>query len=356
MKKILLFMLSLISFSCTAMDQIMEIKAIENPHSVGFLFDDSVVIAGENGAIIWSLIINKERACLDKKKVTNLTISDDRFNIGLLSKKQLAVFGNAGDRKWKHKPIDKQSALAFNPTDSQLITYNKGQLTFHNYSSKISYTKKVLFEKLTHNSCLACHPAGKEFAYPSSGRVLSSVQLDIDSYAKGILTAQDSIIDVAYSPDGNVIAVNDCHNGCFIYDTHTKTSHYLQNGYIKLCVGMAFHPKLSILALLMTNNAIQYWNYKTKKFVALRLHTVRNHIRLIPITQRLHFSPDGKMLIVAFNDRCAVLRVPQNNIIIRYWLLRKMLNPVPELVTTILQKIDSLSGLYQFKLTELSLT
>lgn len=342
-------------FSCSAMDLIMEIRGIEEPDSVVFIYDDLAVIGGKNGTALWSLIINEERAYLAKAKTAGLTLSNNRFNIGLLNKKQLTVFGNTGNKKWKKKRINKNTACAFSPVDNILFTYYKGYFSFHNYVTNISYTKKIPSQSLSHKACIACHPAGKELVYTSSDKILSTIQLDEYCNTKGLLTAQNYIIDVTYSPNGEFIAVNDHDHGCFIYNRKTKESTYLKNGYNKHCVAMTFHPQLAILALLMTNNAIQYWNYKTKRIVASRVHTVRNHIRSIPITQRLHFSPNGKQLIVAFNDRCTVLRAPQNNIIQQYWLFKKMGLP-RDLIKIIFGKMISFSGLYHFNLVELSLT
>ncbi|HLC07273.1 MAG TPA: WD40 repeat domain-containing protein [Candidatus Babeliales bacterium] len=338
---------------CSAMDCLAEITYIPNPTCVAFLDDYRVVIGGDR--CITLNLINAKTRQLDPTQIFHITLSNDGTRFALSSRKKLAIFSTFTEKqRWKQKPLTEGSAIVFSPTGSSLFAYFPGKLTSYNWFDKELETHGVQSFTQFPTVLISCHPTEKKLLYPSSANTLSTIDPDNDYAIEKVCTTKDPVIAGTYGPDGNIIAVNNHYRGCCLYNPKTKYCCNLLLNIYENIVGIAFHKSRPILVVLIDNNAIQYWNYRTNALIATRTGTTdpQDWIDYPYLTQRLAFSPNGEKLIVALKNKCLVLQVPKNNIIMLYRLLKHH-GILPEIIKLILYKLALFFKFHQINFAEL---
>lgn len=343
---------------CQGMQFSKKITLVEKPTSVIALDYIHCVIAG-SGCIMVNLINSQENRILDITKTYHVALNNDQTRFAISSKKKLAVYSAfTGKKLWQTKPIFPNSTLAFSPRESVLFAYSPGYLTSYNYVNKTSETHNILSLVEFSSSPISCHPTENKLLYPSTQDTLSTIDLEKKYEIKLVHAPKKSIIYGTYSPDGNCIAINNDFHSYSIYEPGIHFCYCMPaRSFMAKIVAFAFHPHRPILAILFDNNSLRYINYKTKELIGIRMHSIRIRKWIneqIP-NQRLSFLFDGKRLMMALKDKCIILRVPENNLLLIYYTLKRH-NLFSDIIRLILDKFARSLGLYSVSLIQLSKT
>lgn len=342
-----------ISSVCLAMDCITELTYVQKPTSVAFLDDYRIVMGGEK-CITFNLI-NAKIKLIDPTETFHITVSNNTTKFALASKKQLAIFSTFTEKKrWKQKPLREGSSIAFSQNDLSLFAYCPGKLTVYNCCNKKIETHGIQSSTEFQTTLISCHPSEKKLLYPSSDNTLSTINLENYS-TQSVYTTKDRIIAGIYSPNGNIIAVNNHYKGCCLYNPQTNHSYNLLTSIYENIVAASFHKSRPLFAILLDNNTVQYWSYGTNNaLIASRIYTTHSsdHIAYPHLTERLAFSPNGEKLLVALKNKCLLLEVPKNNIAFFYFVLKQYVI-VPEIIKLILHKLALSFKFHQIDFAEL---
>ena len=120
-----------------------------------------------------------------------------------------------------------------------------------------------------------------------------------------------SINEIAYSPDGNQLAVASSI-GIWMYDAHTGEELNLFTGHTRAVESVSFSPDGQTLASGYSDNTLLLWDVRTGE--TLRALTGHTHYVL-----SVSFSPDGQMLASGSSDGTLLL-----------WALTPASTPEPE--------------------------
>jgi WD40 repeat protein len=181
---------------------------------------------------------------------------------------------------------------------------------------------------------------------------------DIKSVAKTrlITNLKYACTGCQYSGDGRALAFKEEHtDSYFIYNHNTNPSSAYE---IDKGQDATFHPHNNLLALLLDDDSIEFYNYETLTLIAKTssLLVLQN---LLPIkmqnynnAKKLAFSPNGTEFIVTSLTKCYRINTLQNNLFEICYVLS---NSLPkDLVKIILQQIVPHSSLVYINLAELS--
>jgi WD40 repeat protein len=340
--------------SCLGMNCFKEITLVNNPVSVAYLDDHRLVIAGDRCVLI--NFINDEVRKLNNEKIFHLALNKNRTRFALLNEKQLVVYSAFNLKKIKStKEVSPLSSIIFSPNRNIIFAYFPGKLTLFNYVTKLLQNCGIQSFIQNTTTQISCHPTKNILLYSRTENILSSMHFTLDHKCtiEDIYNAkEDVLLGGMYSPDGNFIFINNFHNGCYIYDPLTKFSYKLFKSIRDNPIAVDFHPYRPILAMLIDNSDIQYWNYKIKDLIG-RVQTIKNTSRITYSNTigRVAFSPNGNKLAIALNDKCIILNVPQNNFFIVYWLFKYYGIP-RELISFMIQKYIETCGLQDSNLIE----
>jgi WD40 repeat protein len=103
------------------------------------------------------------------------------------------------------------------------------------------------------------------------------------------LVGKGAITQIAYSPDGTLLAVADDSARVWLYETPTLTAVGVLQGHTKGVEAVAFSPDGKLLASGSTDKTVRLWEVAQRGEVAvLKGHT--------SIVKGVAFSPDGTLL------------------------------------------------------------
>jgi len=325
---------------------------------------DKIFIAGADGVHIYHNY-TKTISTLSDKPAFHTALHPRTMDLAISNDTELAVYNtNTQEKKWHTQRslyLWKTTSIVFSSIDDTVCSYKKGTFSLHSSKKLPLHQFSVPYNVRNTAYCvqISCHPHKKEFLYPSGKQTISIVEPNRFHETKETITSpqSDHILHALYNPNATVIAMNDTHGQCYLYDVTTNAGELLQHSLSSIpshYISMVFHPHDNILALLTDNNSIHYWNYKTKQIIAItnsyideNESTETTHFSR---TKRLDFSPDGKFLAVAFSHACHKLPTPLNNLLMMYCLLRNHLpHDIIKIITHLIPQILELENLNFFE-------
>ncbi|MGI5864398.1 MAG: protein kinase domain-containing protein [Myxococcales bacterium] len=104
-----------------------------------------------------------------------------------------------------------------------------------------------------------------------------------------VLTTSDAVEQVAFSPDGALLAAS-AGNQVHLWDLTTRRQHAPLEGHTDRVYGVAFSPDGALIASSGRDRAIILWRAATGE----RLRTLQGHADTV---QTIKFSPDGRRLL-----------------------------------------------------------
>lgn len=301
---------------------------------------NKIFLAGTSGLEAYNTI-TKQRTSLSDKPTHHIALHQNLDKLAVSNQRELAIYNTHNEKKIEILPplVHWQSTpITFSSTDDILYSYRKGIFTAHNPQP---LTLKKCHVSRTHDTAhciqIMCHPIKKEFLYPSARREIAIItpKNSFNNIQTISSPANDYISHAIYNPDATIIAINDTHEKCCIFDLTNNVCEILY--YPSHCTAehytsMVFHPKRKIIALLTDKGSVHYWNYITKKIIAVTYNYLRPNNDTeqtihISRTKQLDFSPDGKYLALALSDKFRILTVPYDNLVMIHYVIKKNIHP-----------------------------
>jgi len=196
-----------------------------------------------------------------------------------------------------------------------LLGYTKWNNIVREYGyiiEKYNYKENCYTEHSFSNPApFACHPTKQQVCVACNFQKPAIYSIDNFSVIKtmplsDLMAHTNSYTLCEYSPNGSFIATG---NDMFLYiwNLRTEKASMLPVVERENIQKIAFHPNNIILTLLSLNHhscsIIRYWDLLTRK-------PIKEMQPLKGIGLDLSFSPDGKKIVVAFNNRCVIYPVP----------------------------------------------
>ena|SRR5581483_11649916 len=365
MKRIHIVITTLLLFLSTSTHAMKEIASpIENPTHVKFLSNATVAIGGTNGFCIHNIHTQKTAHFQPNDAIYDMCDNP--------SKTRLAVSCNGIITIYDIKtPTDKKTfdiktlvpkitaepiAITFNSQNEHILfMHDRFVLIALNTTTD---TASTLYSFCAPNNLTTPIPKRPIICHPLKEEVLFNSFCDCGhQFHCKIYTPQDiqALEYITYVKDYILNAVGSLQAIKVFNEISSKWGLRLHpypyhdfNAYIACdtknnaqCTAMAFHPQQNVLATLFDNHELHYWDCKkinwstTKnkdKIKPYRTITLPEHCKAPTSTcyNGLSFSPNGKYLILALQDRCILRNIAwdlcsaekQKSLILVYWALR----------------------------------
>jgi len=138
----------------------------------------------------------------------------------------------------------------------------------------------------------------------------------------------NGIYDCFYSPDGSCIAVTNCEFVAFVDSNKESKKQKYPSFCFRDSYGLGgtiqFHPNSKVLGLLYLTRErgkdkarLIYWDIEMQQEIGRSSFETRAY--------DFGFSPDGKFVVVAKENECAVLSVPEEVVYNGYYRIEKLL-------------------------------
>lgn len=349
-----------IAFSSTLACAMKEIPSpIKNPTHVKFLSNATVAIGGTNGFCIHNIWTQKTNHFQQTDAIYDMCDNP--------SKTRLAISYNGIITIYDIKtPTDKKTfdiktlvpkitaepiAITFNSQNEHILfMHDRSVLMALNTTTGTTETlniSDVPIDQTVPKRPIICDSSQQVLfnSYCWHCRIFHLM-----SYAPEKVTAlyTDIVNNYRLNIHNSLQAVNALvHNNLYYLKLHIYP-YKSDNGVITCdtknnaqCTAMAFHPQQDVLATLFDNHELHYWDCKkinwstTKnkdKIKPYRTITLPEHCKAPTRTchNGLSFSPNGKYLILALQDRCILRNIvwdlcsaeKQKSLILVYWALR----------------------------------
>lgn len=311
--------------------------------SIAFSPDGKILASGswDNTIILWNLATGKpigEPLTGHSNSVTRVAFSPDGSILASGSSDQTVILWdvsavlNTSVPKSQH--IDKflaghsktVSSVVFSPDSKTLISGSyDGTIVIWDVATGQSLKKFVAGQSDLIRS-LAISPDGRTFASASleieNLSILSPPMVTLWNYATGKPTKQiiltkkdfggdgyseygwselDSVYDVAFSPDGKILAAATSSGTIILWDrAKRRPTGQLLRGHITLAK-LAFSPDSKTLASASYDGTIRFWDVTTAQSIGQPL---RGHSGSV---NSVAFSPDGKILASGGDDSLIML-------------------------------------------------
>jgi WD40 repeat protein len=267
----------------------METKNIKKPTAIAFIDKTAVAVGGENGCAVFNShskrFIKQLRFATTASLVANqdiIAMTDYDPNLEIPSHRRLTVFDT---KNYKKKWGDRISyaPLALNCKDNTIIASDNDNINIYYYKENSEHIQQN-DDSTGHIGVAFYTPAS--FEYQLEYKILKPLQY---------------------------ININQTDKLRFISDLTDLQKDALSMFNIKNNTAFTFHPTITLLALLLTNNRVIFWNYATRKFIAITdplSNNIHEEKTKESCTQRLSFSPDGSQLAVALPDLWEIIQTP----------------------------------------------
>jgi WD40 repeat protein len=213
------------------------------------------------------------------------------------------------------------TGLPFNEGSFKIYTETKKELILYNYK-----TKNILSTSINKNlypSPICLHPTKKQICSQSDDTIyLYDYDPEENNYKRTAPLKKCDEIDhpsIKYSPNGSLIALGDENNIeiiniLFNYNIPSIT-YTVKNTEDNFYHTIQFHPNNAILAAVLTTQSdfIKLHYLESNKehiFAESRLSIPNNSYYERQRNEAISFSPNGKYIMIQFNNQCVILSVP----------------------------------------------
>ena len=331
----------------TSLKDIKTIKAIANPLRVCCLTDDRVVIGNNKGCFLVDVTRDRIIQQINRfnysksKNLLDLKVCQKRQKIVTYYDKTVEIYdGKTGKKEWSafaEKPIKDIDFCSLNST--LFVCYGgtscfgndekpDNKITRYNYTNK-EESCRDLFLSNQNCVCVTVHPKEEKiFTVDTFGGACLYALKDAQVDEKKIVVpgGSNGIYDCFYSPDGSYIAVTNCLYVAFVDSNKESKKHpdFCFGDRYGLGVTIQLHPNSKALGLLYLTQErgkdkarLIYWDIEMQKEIGRSSFETKAY--------DFGFSPDGKFVVVAKENECAVLSVPEEVVYVGYHSIKKLL-------------------------------
>jgi WD40 repeat protein len=191
-------------------------------------------------------------------------------------------------------------SIAFSPDGKMIATgsrdntaklWNLEGKELQSLTGHTSYVSKVAFS-----------PDSEMIIATTEGRDDNSVKL-WNLEGKELQTFQgnslNSVISIAFSPDGKTIATGSWHYTVKLWNLEGKELQTFQGNSLNSVISIAFSPDGKMIATVSGDNTVKLWNLEGKELQTLIGHT--------SYVSKVAFSPDGKIIATGSGDNTVKL-------------------------------------------------
>jgi hypothetical protein len=242
-----------------------------------------------------------------------MAVSRDCSKIAIISDKEVAMYTSSNDEKvLLRRNVPQRGAVTFGV--KYLFLYTERLLELYRLiDGKYveAYCIWNIQQKPVNGHILSCHPYKNEVAYVRGEGcvVISNLENNNDCHLQ-----RGNLIAVEYSFDGEYFALNDRRTGWgFISHPTQNKSNFIErfgcnDNFFHLSI--AFHKNNILAAMLTRNGTVQFIDYKKNT----ELKEINFEEKIICkdsyIPKLLAFTPDGKKLVIAINNKYFVYPLP----------------------------------------------
>jgi WD40 repeat protein len=318
---------------------------ITNPTHVLFLDSKNIAIAGSNGFCFFNTKTNKTVYCQQDQMIEDFCTNKSKSKVATSSKGVIRFFDvNTRKQEWEYNTQEKDFApITFNSQQvDELFVKRSSDPLLRLQNGKVIKTYNIITPNINDDTIIPFHTPIT--CHPRKAYIIGIVKIqskqhscheaiyayDVHSspefYRCLLDTMQtDLLYSMEYSSDGIYNTINMGKHGLKLETTNKfKRFSFSDISTNFICVGSAFHPNDKILAtvsMLENGYSLQYWDCEKvlnyTKIIpsfppAIAEIPLQDDVQSNPITdlgKRCTFSPDGKHILIALQNKCLIRSV-----------------------------------------------
>jgi len=293
---------------------------VQKPHLVAILDKEKGFIGGENGFELINLNTNEsiKKECFEGG-VYDVATNPPKTKFGItVEGKVIRYNAHFNEKEWEEDThVQGYNSLSFNSQDENQMITHICTTNLHDGITCLSPNLAVISHSPGYHICspIYCHPTESVVVWITEHHALEETT---SLLRRRIDIPEDNVGQ--YTPDGSILlnGNNDAgthHVVCLLSEHWTdqsKITEYRLSEDSGLFSEIIFYSK-NIIALLLKNSSIEYWNYKKKTLLATTATIVQHKSTLHaerPLGKRIAFFPNGLYCLVALSDDCYIVPVP----------------------------------------------